>query len=425
MDAVARTGTPEDSDHILEVMSRAFKHDESSPRYLTLKALASHNADRYQVLALDGRVIAVAHIGLDRLRVGRAHVVKGDVGHVSVHPDLQGQGYGSALMRHCVNWMAENGCDISRLGGFAGFYAKFGWEPFPRRYVEFRIQDVKAGPRVLSPDKLFALPGDYPGVLRPYDDHVDRLERWQVYERFNANRSGALVQDRPAEPSGKPGKPAEDNPLRVVYERDGRMRGYAFALWRDEENSAFEAQVTIGDMAYDTDEPMALNLLLRHILLEAHARGATRITARIPFDAGIVADLRRAEINADFRELHASVASNMIRVVNLSSTLARTRTAFVARLGGGSLGDWRGALTFVVGEEQVTWRIDRADIESVGGPGDGVRVELGHAEFVALLLGVRSFGETLASHERRLGPVERGVLSVLFPRQPAASGPWG
>ena len=103
--------------------------------------------------------------------------MKADVGHVSVHPDYQGQGFGSALMRHCVKWLRHAGYDIARLGGLVRFYSRFGWERLPRRYFEFPIREVKAGAQTLAPQKVLRLPEGYPGEIRPYNDGRDRLGR--------------------------------------------------------------------------------------------------------------------------------------------------------------------------------------------------------------------------------------------------------
>ena len=424
MNVDMRTGTRKDSPQILEVMCRAFNRDESSPRYPSLKAMAERAPDHYQVLTVDGRVAAVVHIARHVLRVGRSTVVKGDVGHVSVHPDFQGQGYGSGLMRHCVEWMRAKGYDISRLGGFARFYARFGWEHFPRRYYEFIIDEVKAGARRLSPDEVYQMPDRYPGEVRPFDETKDNLARWEVGERFNHNRSGSLVVARPARPSGKPSKAAA-NPLHVVYEREGRLLGYVSANEYPEEVSPFEAKITISDFAYDMDEPLAAGLLVKRILLTAHERGVSRVTARIPFDPRVVAAIRDAGINVSLRELHSSLASNMIQVIGLASTLDHVRPELEARLASGAFSDWRGEVTLSVREQQAVIRAAGGRISTREGEGRGARIVLGHADMVSLLFGVRAFDELMAASDAGLEPAERGVMCTLFPRQFAASGPWG
>ena len=425
MNVEMRTGTAKDSDQILEAMCKAFHHDESSSRYATLKALAKNDAESFQVLAAHGRVIAVVRVCAQNLRTGLGAVVKGDVGHVSVHPDFQGKGHGSALMRHCVKWMRENGFDISRLGGLARFYSRFGWERFPRRYVDFVIKEVKAGASILSPQEVYRLPDDYPGELRPYDDARDRLGRWEVSELFNGNRPGSLVVARPKTPAARKSQ-TEPNPLQMVYERDGRILGFVSATEYPEDVTPFEAKITIGDFAYDLDVPLAAELLLKHILLTAYERQVLRVSARIPFDPRVISAIRDAGISADLKELHSSVASNMIQVINLASTFEHLRPDLEARLASGAFRDWDGEFIFAVGgRQEAVLQATHGAVYVTQEALSDARLDLSHADLVALIFGIRSFEELPAAHSFDLDPQERGVLCALFPRQAAASGPWG
>ena len=133
-----RCGTAGDAEDIFEVMAKAFRVEENSSRWHSWRSLATNQATQFRVLEIDGRIISVALISPQRLRVGRnCEIIKGDVGEVSTLPEFQGKGYGSALMRDVVEWMRKNNYDMSRLGGYAGFYSRFGYVPFPRRFVEF------------------------------------------------------------------------------------------------------------------------------------------------------------------------------------------------------------------------------------------------------------------------------------------------
>lgn len=425
MHAEARTGTGDDVGQILEVMCRAFRLDEASSRYASLKAMAGSDAASFQVLAANGRVVGVARIWKQTLRTGIGAVVKGDVGQVSVHPDYQGRGHGSALMRHCVKWMRENGIDISRLGGLARFYSRFGWEQFPRRYMEFMVKEVKAGASVLTPEEVYRLPQDYPGKLRPYDDSRDRLGRWEVAERFNMHRPGSVVASLPStQPKGD--VRAKPNPLHVVYERDDRVLGFLSATEYPEEVSQFEARITIGDFAYDLDVPLAAELLLKHILLEAHERGVVRVSARIPFDERVIATIRDAGLSVELKELHASAASNMVQVVNLASTFEHWRPDLEARLASGPFQDWDGEFALVVGgRQEAVLRITHGAVNVVQETLPDALLSLSHADLVGMLFGIRSFGELPAASHAGLDAQELAVLGGLFPRMPAASGPWG
>ncbi len=420
-----RRGEERDVEDIVQVMSLAFNRPADHPRYAQMKRDVQRSPGEYQVLTVDGRVRGVVHIRTDRVRTGRGVVLKADVGHVSIAPEWQGQGLGSAMMRHGVKFLRREGYDLARLGGYAKFYARFGWEPFPRRYVEFQLADAKAGAAVLSVEELLRLPDSYPGELRAYDDARDRLQRWQAYERFNHERAGALVVDEPSAPDPAAAPPAPD-PLRIVYERDGLVRGYVFAYQLPGDLTPFEAPIVVSDFACDLDQPQAAGLLLKRLLLTAHERGVSRVTARLPFDDRLLRALQDAGLSPNLRELHAAPACNMIRVVRLASFLEHLAPDLERRLAASAFADWTGAFVFDVGGQTAALRFAgaQAAVEE-GDPGDALHLALGHAEFVALAFGYRSFDETRVVCYPPLDARARGALQTLFPRQPAASGPLG
>ena len=121
----SRSGVADDTEAIFEVMVRAFNVEENSDRWHSWHKLAVRDAERFRVLEVEGKVVGVAIINPERLYVGSCEIVKADVGEVSVLPEFQGKGYGSALMRDVVHWMHDNDCDTSRLGGSTIFYRRF------------------------------------------------------------------------------------------------------------------------------------------------------------------------------------------------------------------------------------------------------------------------------------------------------------
>ncbi len=419
-----RTGTAADAPDIIEVIERAFRSDPAEPKAQSLRRSVKRCPQEYRVLALDGLARGVVHIAKHRLSTGLGAVLKADVGHVSIHPDCQGLGFGSAMMRHCVKWLKEEGYDIARLGGYGSFYSRFGWEPFPRRYVEFIVAEAKAGARTLDPEQLFRLPEEYPGELRPYDDAKDALQRWQVQQRFNEGRPGAYVTHKPAPP--KPQNAASrTDPLKIVYVRDGLVRGYAFASELPEDRTPFQARMVVSDFAYDLDSPQAAGLLVKSLLIEADRRGIERVTARIPFDDRVVSALQSAGIAVNLRELHGAPATNMMRVVNVASTLSHAAPDLEARLSQSASNGWSGAFVVDVHGDRARVCVEKGRV-TVGEEGDGdIEIVLGHAELVSLVFGIRCFAEVTKLCYPAPGAEASSALSTMFPRQAPASGPWG
>jgi GNAT superfamily N-acetyltransferase len=434
---VFRWGTAADGDALHAVTLAAFG-----------KVLHYPSPDTFRVLERDGRIVSVAGVWPIEIQVGKCSFVKGDVGHVATHPDCQGQGYGSALMRDVVGAcgqagaLRERGCQVSRLGGLLKFYARFGWVPFPRRYVDFPLRNTHAGATVLTPDEFLGLPPDFPGTVRPYDPDYDHEAYARLWQQFNHHRTGAEVRrfspppntliPRPAGPRNLASGPRSDlDPLRCVCEIGGEVKAYAFATEYPQQVTEFEAKVTIGDLAYDLAEPRALEGVLRHLLVEACRRGSARASARMPFDERIFAAMTEAGIGYQTFEIRSAPAGNMIQIVDLRALLERIAPELEDRLAASPWRDWSGGFALQCRDERVGLTIESGkigtDTISASVAGNGVcppfpAITLDQYQAFSLILGLTSLSQLLPMAPR---DEAQQVLSALFPPQPTASGVWG
>ena len=426
---VFRQGRPADADAIFDVMVRAFKIDDSNPKYAKRKQDAAEHAGSYRVLELDGRVVSIVRILHHPMQVGRATIIKGDVGEVSTHPDFQGRGLMTEFMHDCVAWMRDNGYDISRLGGLVHFYSRFGYVPFPRRTIEFPLKPVRGGGRVQAPEEVLPPVDPSPGALRRYRAETDRPWRDWLSWHFNNRRTGAPAQgDEPPEPGPlAPSQPETEEQLRAepwefVYERDGRIYGYLSAHENPEFEKYLQDKVGIGGAAFDLSEPRVAGVLVNHILHLALARGADSVNSRLPFDPKVYDSLIADKVRFRPIELHASFASNMIRVVNLESLLRNILPELHARLSAAGRSSWTGALGVTVGGESAYLRVMNGSV-SLGEKGPTkASITLGQADMMRLVLGMCSAREAL---DPDTDPKLLATLDILFPHQAAACGLWG
>jgi len=272
----------------------------------------------------------------------------------------------------------------------------------------------------------FVLPSDgCRGRVAPFDPVRHHEGRVRLHEAFNRNRTGSAVVS-----FGEPPQRSEAQPdttgLRLACEIRGELAGYVFAFARPADHTAFEAQVEIGETAYDFGKPEALGALVAQVLRVAHQQGARRATGRLPFDERVEQALRSAGIPFHLVEIHTAPASNMIRIVDLLGLLERIAPELEARLEASALADWHGEIAFCLEDEQT------ATLEIEGGrvaawdwtPGE-LRVDLDQATILKLVLGLRSFSECANVQGVREAPTAREVCNALFPRQEAGSGVWG
>ena len=411
-----RGGVADDAEAIFEVMEKSFRVEKNSDRWHSWYNLAIRDAERFRVLEHRSRVIGVALITHERLCIGSCEIIKGDVGEVSVLPEFQGKGYGSALMHDVVQWMRDNNYDISRLGGYSIFYRRFGYVPFPRRLVEFPIEPANVGANIISIEERFRSPEGLPGKVRPYDASRDAVRRDELYQLFNRERSGSIVRD--FNPNAKlPKKSSVPNPLRIVYETNDTVEGYLSA--RNDGRS-------ISEVTFNPSCPDAFVALIKQILHIAAERGTNSVSSRLPFEPTILSILTEANIAFNLIERQGGHASNMIQIVNLASLLNKITPELESRLRPTSVADWCGEIEIGFESQRVGLRVGNGDITANVCVGDeAFHMQTDQGTLMKLLLGILSFEEADIFNRKNITPSAAAVLSAWFPRQCTASGPWG
>lgn len=425
MDYRFRMGTPADGEEILAVTMDAFDIDEANLRYPALRALCLSAPHESRLMEREGYLVACLHIGDTHIQVGSCSVLKGDVGHVAVRHSEQAAGLGTALMRDTMQWLRDNDYHLSRLGGLTHFYSRFGYEPFPRRYVEFPVQQVHGGTRLIQPVERFTDP-ECPdgGLLRPFDEALDWQARFSLTDRFDRGRSGSPAPSRVARAPIDPA-PADPQQLRFTYERDGQVRGILFACESPLEARDGENCFSITEFCYDPACPEAAGLLVRKLLYRVAPSAPARITSRLPFDETLGEALQQARVGFTLIEMQSATASNMIKVVNLEATLHAVSDELSRRLAGSLVADWEGTIRLRLPQESAALRLHGGTVSVCDTGKADICVSLTQAQFVKILLGIRGFGELYGMGGPPLGVREAAVMEALFCRCSTGSGPWG
>jgi len=442
-----RRATAEDAQGIFETQVAAFGIADNPMRLERARASSFGHPEAHIVMVDEAnRVVGLVHIGDDWINVGRCAVLKGDVGHVSIRTELQGEGLGTRMMRWTVEWLRHNGYHLSRLGGLVHFYSRFGYEPFPRRFVEMNLSGVHGGRRQISAIEAFPEPdGLFPGTIRLYDESRDFADRVRLRCDFHHGRSGTWRLSADAEPSADPSGPDPDA-LNWVYERDGAMRAFVFAVESPLEAKGDETVFSITDFAYDTAYPDAAAAVVRKLLAHAAPHEPGRITSRLPFDEMLAEALQAGGVYFERKEMYQAVASNMILVVDLAATLRQVAPELTDRLAGSLVAGWEGAIEVAIpsrgacpggdptavtaGEalpgEAVRMTISGGEVTVTEKPGPvDLALEMTQAQFVKALFGIAGLTELAPARSIDLTPTQRGLLDALFPRTQTGSGPWG
>lgn len=441
-----RPATSDDAQGMFETQVAAFGEEQGTLRWESARSYCFERAEEHVVMVdEDERVVGIVHIGDHAIQVGACAVRKADVGHVGIRPDLQGQGVGTQMMRDTLAWLREQGYHLSRLGGRVSFYSRFGYEPFPRRFVEMHLQPIRVGGAPRPASEVYADPGEWPGEVRPYDDARDFADRVRLRWEYDHGRSGALVVARECEPPRHPAPP-DPEALRWVYERDGQVLGYLHAVEAPLEAKGDETVFSIAEFAYAPAFPDAAGALVRMLLSRVCRHEPARVTSRLPFDEMLAEALQLSGVAHERVEKFQAIASNMILVIDLAATLRAVAPELSRRISDSLVVDWSGAVelsiaargkcrlddpTQVTGGEALpgeACRLVIADGEVAVDAGPGpvdLQIELSQAQFVRALFGIAALTELPCVRGMKLSPTLRGVLDALFPRTQTGSGPWG
>jgi len=391
-------------------------------------SLVESRPEQFLVIEADGEIQGALRITPAWMQVGSCRMLKGDVGEVGVRPDVQGRGLGTRLMRAAVEHMRAKGFHFSRLGGLVEFYSRFGYRAFPRGLYEFAIEPMQGGNRLLTIYEALRLPEELAGHVRRYDPARDWHACQRLRQQFNTGRTGAPVADYdPSSPA--PAANVDPRGFSFVFD-DGQVRGYVLASRQAEGQiiTPCEARVVAGDGAFDPGRPETLWAPLKALLLEAARINSQRVAARLPFDPMVEYALRDGRVLYRRVELQGGPASNMVRIVNLPALLEALVPELQSRWDRSRM-PWQGSLALAVDDERAAIQVadGRVSVALEPGPAAGVAqvVEMPTFAFMALLLGLRSWGELEALCRHHLTPPAARSLGLLFPPQPTATGLWG
>ena len=421
MPANFRPAVASDVSAIVDIECRAFGRDTAESRDYKRRELDHELAD-YVVLEDDGQVVAAARILRHWLQVGRCAVLKGDVGHVAVLPELHGKGHGTTLMQRVIPYLRDKGFHLSRLGGLMKFYSRFGYEPFMRRYVHLPVHpldnDIKGTPW----REIYGLTPQERVCVRRYDPSRDARAVHELRQRFNRGRCGHLLlaETPPPTTAAGPNPDAYD----FVYEDDGEVRAFLRGALGLVNAGDPAPSYRIDELAADYDHPQAVAPLLKHFILQAAQIAPTTISCRLPYDEWLFGLARQAQLYLEVSEWRQSVDGNMMQVVNLPETLRVGIPEWYARLHEAGVIPWMGTVHFRLPNDEAVLEVTPEAVRVGDGTQGDVTVTASQADFIMWLLGIAGFGEFPHLSAHLTGP-QRLTLSIIFPRLPCASGVWG
>lgn len=413
-----RWGRRGDENDILETVTQAFQLRPATGKWSQAGRLVHEEIDRFRVMVERDRIVGAAYLCRIPIQIGSACVDLGYIGQVSIRPECQLQGRGTSLIEDLLQCLAADDFQLARLSGLVRFYQRFGWTPFPRRFVEFPLQNLTAGMASIAVPALVKPSESSIGRVRDYLES-DRERRDELVRRFNHLRTGAGARE--AVGRSRPLHNEDPDRWRLVYESQGKILGYVATDVFPYDVSDFESAFNLFDVAFDLDHPPAVVDLIKHVLWSAYQRGARRVTARFPWDQRLFEILRDAGLVYEQVELINAATGNMLRIVSLDRLMERIEPELSNRWRTGGI-QREGTLRLTVGGNVAYLQCNAAGVQLVSHRPDCCwSVELSPHNFLRLLLGLNAPETLLTACDREV----RDVVRVLFPMQATASTNWG
>ena len=424
-----RRGEPGDAQAMCDVLEQAFNLTNNPQKRQHTRHRVETDYTNFQLLFDDDDVlVSLAHVRPDSLQIGRATIIKGDVGWVATAPHAQGRGLGTRLMQEVVRYMRENGFHVSRLGGLQHFYARFGYVPFIRRFVEIPVVPgtlERSGlAHGLGPEMRYALDLRELSRVRPYDPSSDHAAVHRLRLLWHRGRVGYPAV------SSDPGPPPTHGPapdgLQFVYQKSGEVVGFLQGSLGLVNSSDTAPVYQVNDLYYDPDVPQAAPALIKTLLVRALDLGPTVISCRLPYDERLLEALTEGNVGFELKETRHTADCTMMQVVNLPALVHTLTPELSARLAEAGFTPWSGTLRLAVETREAVLHISAEGVTAAAANTSAdLSVEVGQGTFLKWLFGICGFIESPVPGVSGLTPLQRLTLSTLFPRLPCASGPWG
>jgi len=245
-----------------------------------------------RVGVVDGRIACHIRLYPREMRLAGGTVRTANIGDVCTDPAHRHKGFGGALLRDGLAYMAAHGIPMSIIhSGVTGFYASGGWETFPQRGYSF-------APR----RPLLRVPGIEVRRMRRHAD-LDAVAR--VHGAHSAGRSLAVVRDESYWRTHFSWV-GDDEREFLVAEDDGGVVGYVRSY-----------RGAVHEIAYLPERPRAADALLEAVVRRRskRAEGRVEIALDAPTDLPSLAGLRDAGVLVEKVRWHMLVRSVSLKAL--------------------------------------------------------------------------------------------------------------
>ena len=385
-------------EEMIDLQCRVFRTDGHERYWQYVRTEPSYRYDQSRVVVVDGQIVSTLRVWERQMRIGSIAVPMGGIGGVGTHPDHQGTGYATALMKDTIGYMRNVGYEVGVLFSAipCAFYRKLGWASVPL-----------AGFRVTRRQTVDLEETEW--SVEPFDEERDLEAAIVLYDKHNAGQSGSLLRIRSYWESG----PARlRNILPTVVARHGdRFGGYLnFQIGKKSAN--------LLEVAYDRTQPQALTALVSHLLQVCEKEGVDELHGDIPHRHPMVDLLVEGTAGDTFLTGNSAM---MLYPVNLLALFQRLLPEFQARLDAANQTFVSVSICFAVNDQEAGLRLlNDGTLQTFDSDEGAIHLTLPGHLFWRALLGESSWTQLEpALHQQGISvDTELGtLLSTLLPQR--------
>ena len=383
---------------MIDLQCRVFRPDGHERYRQYVRTDPSYRYDQSRVVLVNGEIVSTLRVWEREMRIGSIAVPMGGIGGVGTHPDHQGTGYATALMKDTISYMRTVGYDVGVLFSAipCAFYRKLGWASVPL-----------AGFRVTRRRTIGLEEAEW--RVEPFDEGRDLEPAIALYDKHNAEQSGSLVRVRSYWKSG-PARLRDILPT-VVARRENSLGGYL-------NFQVGEKSVNVLEVVYDRTQPETLTALVNHLLQVCEREGVEELHGDIPHRHPMVDLLVEGTAGDTFLTGNSAM---MLYPVNLLSLFQRILPELQARLDAANQTFVPVSICFALNDQEAGLCLQDDGTLHISDSDEGViRLALPGHLFWRALLGESSWSQlepTLRQQGIAVEPEIAALLSILFPQR--------
>ncbi len=370
------------------------KEKRNLPENMTVETVHEYrNFHRY--LYLDGVEVSALAVIDFQSSLGKTAVKTAGIGNVRTPEEHQKKGYMRILMEDTVDYMAEEGYDISLLIGIPYFYHKFGYivnMPLYKQKLDFDfIHDIPMDCESFTKSSME--PSDYPDIV-------------ELFNKNNSTRPGTLIRDTAYFGGFARSSAIGEKPVTTLFrDSEGKLVCY---FVEDESDT----KLTVCELeCVDTDCYYRIISYLRKVGQERNVHDIDFVMAN---DHPFMKFIQRYGSTEEIE--YPRNGMMMSRICNLTPLIEKMLPEFqeriLARLGK----DYSGELTVETDLGSFTIRVQSGKLTISEQPSEKKFV-IPQKELVQLLSGYRELEDILITPDNSISCDNPELASIMHPRQ--------